>query len=352
MLKTIALASLLLFTLSGFAQADTGLIIHAAEIGVAKFHRKGNQVHAYGAKNVWRHNILPDGADSHTPQVRLEDDQSYSIIFSTLEELLKTSMDLSKKTGKLITAISINGHGLPGGMWYPQDADDLKSLGCYSWQNAANAPDQENYDQYYGAISKDDIMQIRQMSQSSAPMNYGCTTGLSGWKNVVAKLPGLQAVFSDKAVIHFVSCVVGLGRAGDNFTKGIAELVLGQTHGSVETSTAFGLGDWSMPEGMGFWDYQTDAQLERDNSIYPVNRKDREIMQKGTIRVAQKTGSAWGTSLFANVDFMFVGETPTARGVSALIAPEAFAPDLSVEEAPLRVRVPGTQSYVEKLTRN
>ena len=32
---------------------------------------------------------------------------------------------------------------------------------------------------------------------------------------------------------------------------------------------------------MGFWDFQNDAQLAHDNSIYPVTRKDREIMQKG-----------------------------------------------------------------------
>jgi hypothetical protein len=36
---------------------------------------------------------------------------------------------------------------------------------------------------------------------------------------------------------------------------------------------------------MGFWDYLTDAQLDYDNSRYPIDRCDANMKQKGNLRV-------------------------------------------------------------------
>ena len=108
----------------------------------------------------------------------------------------------------------------------------------------------------------------------------------------------------------------------------------------------FGLGDWSMPKGMGFWDYQSDAQLEHDNSIYPVDHKDAEIAQKGTIRMVTLGGSGasmnWSSQLLANQDFLplnfetGITGTPVAETVH----------EMSTRAVPSVIRVPGTQAHV------
>ena len=97
----------------------------------------------------------------------------------------------------------------------------------------------------------------------------------------VAKAAEFKSVLARDIQIHFLSCVVGLGSNGETFTRGIADLLLTAGGGGrVETSMNFGLGDWSMPEGMGFWDLQSDAQVDHDNSLYTKNHTDREIAQK------------------------------------------------------------------------
>jgi hypothetical protein len=170
-----------------------------------------------------------------------------------------------------------------------------------------------------------------------------CTTGAAEWRQGLAKNPEFKAVFSDDAQFHFLSCVVGLGSVGEQFTKDIASMVLGQK-GHVQTSMAFGLGDWSMPEGMGFWDYQSDAQVERDNSKYPVDHQDREIAQKGSIRMASFTNGAWSTGALANRDFMALGFEANLQAAHA--APSPLRSISPTGPIPSRVRVPGTNAYV------
>ena len=94
--------------------------------------------------------------------------------------------------------------------------------------------------------------------------------------------------FASDAQLHLFSCIVGLGWAGKRFTYNLAGILFSGENSRVEAAMNFGLGDWSMPAGMGFWDYLSVDQLNRDNSKYPVDRNDRELMQKGQIRFVTK----------------------------------------------------------------
>jgi hypothetical protein len=331
---------------SSLSFASTGLVIHTTEFGVGKFHRYDNQVHAYDHSSAWAPYVLPNGAAVTQPLIQKNADGSFTVFFSTLDDLIASVVQISDTEKRKVSVLNVHGHGLPGAMWFPKDQASISSFECSDWNDAANGSDQNNYSQYYSAVSVDEINQIKQMSDNPN-IQTGCTTGLKEWQAGVAKTPHFKDVFADDAQIHFLSCVVGLGKMGEQFTQGIASLLLPKAGGRVETSMDFGLGDFSMPEGMGFWDYQSDAQIEHDNSIYVVDHKDREIAQKGTIRMATFTKNQWDTTLLSNRDFMVLsfesGETqgtPVAKE-SSLSSSESFSASL-----PDRIRVPGTTSYV------
>ena len=339
LLTTFAAAACLV---SSVASAS-GLVIYGTEIGVGKFHRHDNKVHSYANNNAWKPFSLPDGASTTTPVVIDNADGSVSIFFSTLEELLQSSVDAAKKHGEKIQVLNINGHGLPGGMWFPKNTQMKNAAECKDWVKTANGDEAGNYDQYYSTRDKSDIMFYRQYS-NAAPVHFPCVTALPEWKDVVAGFPKIKDSFAEDVQVHFLSCIVGLGSIGENFTKAVAKLLLPSSKGRVETSFHFGLGDWSMPEGMGFWDFQNDAQLKHDNDVYPVNRKDREIMQKGNIRVASIDTSGTPTSgKIADVDFMFLDMNPTR--VELAVTPEAIP---TVKDAPKVLRIPGTRVYVRR----
>lgn len=324
------------------ANASNGLVIHTTEFGVGKFHRYDNQVHPYGAANAWTPYILPAGAATSQAVTVKNADGSYTVFFSTLDEMMTSVAQISQATGQKVSVLNVHGHGLPGAMWFPKDAATLNGWTCDDWRQAANGADVDNYNQYYGAVTVDEIMQIRQVS-NNPNVKMMCTTGANEWRAGVTKNPAFKAAFNDDAQIHFISCVVGLGTVGDAFTKEIASIVLPNSTGHVQTSMAFGLGDWSMPEGMGFWDYQSDAQVNQDNAKYPVNHKDREIAQQGSIRMASFTGGTWSTSILAQRDFMMLGFEATILGRRLTQEPQMFIPAGPV---PTRVRVPGTNAYV------
>lgn len=327
--------------LSPVAWAEDGLVVHTAEFGVGKFHRQDNKVHSYGADNNWAPYILPDNANTSVTMTRKNPDDSFTIFFSTLDDLISAVTALSRQEGKKVAILNVHGHGLPGAMWFPKDQATMNGVGCWDWTNAANGADQDNYNQYYSAVSVEDIRQIRQMS-NNPNVRMNCTVGLPEWRQGVAKAPQFPSVFTADAQIHFLSCVVGLGAAGDAFTKGVAALLL-PAGGRVYTSINFGLGDWSMPEGMGFWDMQSAEQVRRDNANYSANHRDSEIAQKGTIRVAAFTNNNWTSGLLADRDFMSLQAEPLAP---------TFAEELEVLGAedlaplPSAVRVPGTNVYV------
>ena len=326
--------SIFLCGINGYSSA--GLVIHASEFGVGKFHRYDNQQHPYRAASAWSPYILAANASSQNAWVQKNSDGSFAIFYSTLDELLATSVALATQQHLSISVLNVHGHGLPGAMWFPADAKTLQSSDCGDWRNAANGSDSANYDQYYSPVSVDEIKNIRQFSQIIGyPVD--CTTGLKEWQSGVTKAPQFKQVLASDAQIHFLSCVVGLGKAGENFTRGLAQLLLGPD-GRVVTSTNFGLGDWSMDNGMGFWDYLTDAQVDHDNSIYPVDRKDSEIAQKGTVRVATYRNGQWTTDLVAGQDFMHLGFQAKIRG---FVVPETKV--TSRHEIPETIRIPGTR---------
>lgn len=341
MLTLLALA--LSAAVSGKASASSGLVIHTAEFGVGKFHRADNRAHAYGANQAWSPYILPDGTPTDHAFVQKNTDGSFTIFFSTLEELVANVVQISHDQGQPVSVLNVHGHGLPGAMWFPKDQNDLNDWSCSDWKNAANGSDSDNYDQYYSPVSISEIRQIRDMSNTSG-LEMGCTVGLKEWQAAVAHAPEFKTVFAPDAQLHFLSCVVGLGTVGDQFTKGIAELILPGGKGRVETSTNFGLGDWSMPAGMGFWDYVTESQVNHDNSVYPVDHKDAEIAQKGTVRVAQFANSQWGTVLLGGRDVMSLAFETNLRG---MYRREPEMTSVSPSALPTRIRIPGTRAYTQ-----
>ncbi len=348
-MKIFLALSAFMACLSITAQAQTGLLINSAEVGVGKFHRMDSQIHPkeYASGNVWISSIMPADGGKTSPVIFSTGQNEISIQFTSLQQLLETVVQKSQETHQKIAVLNITGHGMPGGMWFPKDEQQRQSLECGSWSQAALAPDKANYDQYYGPIPKDAIMDVRQVSNMPAG-HYPCVTGAAEWKEIVAKIPNLKSYFTDDAVINFESCTVGLGSVGDAFTKTVAALVLGGSHSMVKSLTNFGLGDWSFGEGMGFWDYIDDAQLARDNASYPVHRSDREISQSGTIRVTFLKNGAWVSNLVADQKFMQIGYPTSVERIFSnkpRIVPEkrpAYSGPLNRIVAPYSILIPGT----------
>jgi len=330
----------LAFWVGSAALASQGLVIHTAEFGVGKFHRQDNQVHPHDASNAWSVYILGQGAATDKALIQNNADGSVTVFYQTLDELMSTVVQLAHDRKQSVSVLNVHGHGLPGAMWFPNDAATLNSSECAQWRSAASGSDQANYDQYYSPVSSSDIQQIRMIANFPGLALAGCTTGLKQWESAVSKLPEFKAVLASDAQIHFLSCVVGLGKAGQQFTEGIASLLFAAGSAArVEASMNFGLGDWSMPEGMGFWDMQSEDQVDKDGQIYAQNKRDRDIMQKGTIRVA--TAKATST-LLADQDFLKLGFSRFLTGTPvAEEAPEVSGP------IPTRVRIPGTTVYLD-----
>jgi hypothetical protein len=333
--------------------AEEGLIIHGAEIGVAKFHRQDNRVNPYADNSLWKNYILPDVPSVKTPMIKENADGSITIFYSHLEELLSSLVEVSKEKQKKVMVFNINAHGLPGAMWFPVDDEARASEACSDWVKAANGDDLANYNQYYSPVSKSEIMQLRVLSY--LPIYHApCTTGVKDWRRVADKMRDLKSAFASDAQIHFFSCVVGFGRAGEKLVSSIAPLLLSGEHSKLEAAMNFGLGDWSIPEGMGFWDFLNNDQLERDNKKYPVDRKDREMMQKGSIRMAESIGGKFRTGILHDLDFMFGGvDHYSLQKISEDKSRTKEIETISRVELlenirfPLRARIPGTETYVE-----
>lgn len=338
-MKFLFLILVLLSTQAFAKTAEDGIIINAAEYGIGKFHRKDNQVHQYEADNAWKVFVLADNAQTSTMQTIENENSTYTVYYTNLEELLIEVVALAKKTGKKVSVININAHGLPGGMWFPKDVKTRESMECASWRTAARGSDEDNYNQYYSTISKEEIADFTRLSQAGSIPSFNCLTGLNEWTAIVARVPEIKNVFTTDAQIHMHSCLVGLGTLGEKFTLGLAKLLFSKGTQQVQTSIKFGLGDWSMPEGMGFWTYMSDDQIERDNANYPINRKDREMAQKGDIRVAQMTETGMVKSgMIKNQDFMFMAlDTREVKKVKKL---GIFSKLL---EIPRTIRIPGTK---------
>jgi hypothetical protein len=331
--------SLLILILCSTRANATGLVIHAAEIGIAKFHRYDNSIHPYSKNNLWVPYTLPSAAGNKTPLVVQNPDKSISIFFSNLEELIRKVVELSTLQKEKVSVLNISAHGLPGGMWFPSNRFEQSSLACLDWSDVALGSDQDNYDKYYSAIPKADILNIRQYSQSWGGAE--CTTGLDEWTTVLNRVVTFKTSLAPDFTINFFSCVVGLGPLGAYFMNGLGKLLTNSTTAQIKALLNFGLGDWSMPEGMGFWDYQNDTQLNHDNAIYPINRKDREIMQKGEVRVssASATGT-WNSKIVSGESFL---------NFNLMLKPTSIRSGYEVfqvnPQRPARVRIVGTSVY-------
>lgn len=332
----------LLISASAFAQ---DLVINGAEFGIGKFHRKDNKVHPYEDDNAWKPFILPEGITAEKLYVQKNSESNYTIFFTNLEEFLAKIVELSERTGKKVAMINLNAHGLPGGMWFPYDAKIKASIECWSWQSAADNSDDANYDQYYSESTKEELLAFEEMSNGPRIPSFSCLTGLPQWTMVVDRVPAIKTVFTDGAQIHMLSCLVGLGTLGDAYTKGIAKLLFGNPVAQqVQTSIKLGLGDWSMGDGMSFWGFESDAQLERDNEIYPVNRRDADIAQRGNIRVAQVENTEVKSGLIVDQEYMLL--THDARPVTFVSEKAAPAPKSKASKGPLSVRIPGTKTFI------
>jgi hypothetical protein len=343
----LGILALSLAPVSAFA-APNGLIINAAEYGIGKFHRYDNKLHTYGSNNVWKNYVLPDSATTIRTTGQKNADGSFTIFFSSAEEMLQAAIQISRQENRPISIVNLEAHGMPGGMWYPIDAATRASAACREWVSAAQGADAGNYQQYYSATPKDEILQFRQYAAQATHSPQPCTSGLTEWTTILRRNPEFIQRLATDAEFHFISCIVGLGLTGDNFSKGLAQVLFNGRQGRVTTSVYYGLGDWSMPEGMGFWDYQNDQQLARDNQIYPRDRNDREIMQKGQLRVAGVAQGRVGSQVFSGVQFQYVNEAFNPNEFSKDQIAESNEPEAKAK-APLssHIRIPGTSQFVD-----
>jgi hypothetical protein len=326
--------------------AHAGITIHAAEMGIGKFHRMDNKAHAYAPNNLWRNYVLPAGVNEKQQQIYQNSDGSYTIFFTNLEEMFAGVVQISQKTGQKVSILNLEAHGLPGGMWYPQTAAQRDSSTCASWRDAAYGNDQANYEQYYSAVSKSEIMEFRSYANSSFHFPQPCVAGAKEWAQSSKKVAGFLDSFAPAAEMHFISCIVGLGKTGDAFTQSVAKSLFSARGGKVMTSLYFGLGDYSIPEGMGFWDYVNDAQLDRDNAIYVKNKTDRDIALKGSIRVANAIGAQSTSSVFDQL--MFVNTDRPYNNAGIEFASDSVENFTTVDSStmPAVLRIPGTQAYI------
>lgn len=159
--------TLLLLFLVGTAFGE-GLTVHGVEIVVAKFHREDNRNHPYEETNTWKPYILPNNVKGDEPLVVKNKDNSYSIFFSTLDDLLKKVIEVSEKEKQKITQFNIEAHGIPGAMWFPKDQDELESVSCQDWKRVADASDDTSYDMYYSPISKSEVMYYHSLGDQQA----------------------------------------------------------------------------------------------------------------------------------------------------------------------------------------
>ncbi len=288
--------------------ADKGLVIDAVDVVMARFHRYDNKVHPYGRNDFWR-DFVAIGGDPGWAETRRNPDGTLTIEFSNLEDLLGALVRASRKENAKIAVLNINAHGLPGGNIFPRDEEAMDGDACQGWMQIAQSSDLAAYREYYSPVDKGDIEDFRMASAQAHPY-FECLSGAGAWKEAARRVKGLSSVFAPGAQVHFDSCLTGLGKAGEVLVQTVAQVLFPDGGGNVVAAADYGLSDGSMANGMGFWDYQNDAQLERFNEIYPRRRQDSEFAQPGTIRVAVYRDGAWTSVLLGGLRVMPAGDSP------------------------------------------
>ena len=273
--------------------AERLLVVDAVDTVMGNFHRYDNRRHPYGPGNYWA-DFIGAGYGPGSAFARQDADGAVTIEFSSLEDLLRTLVKVAAKEHAQVAVLNINSHGHPGGSWFPPDEEAMNADECQAWMQTAQSSDAVSYGLYYSDLYKGDIKSMRRASARANPY-FDCATGAGDWRRVASRIKGINSVFAPGAQIHFDSCLTGLGKAGEGFVKAVAEALFPHGGGNVAASMDYGLTDWSMPKGMGFWDYQNDAQLSQFNRLYPRDRRDSEFAQAGSVRVASYQNGAWTT---------------------------------------------------------
>ena len=284
------------------------LVVDAVDTVMGNFHRYDNRRHPYGPGNYWA-DFIGTGYGPGSAFARQDADGVVTIEFSDLEDLLRTLVKVAAKEHAQVAVLNISSHGHPGGSWFPPDEEAMNGGACQAWMQTAQSPDAVSYRLYYSDLYKGDIESMRRVSARANPY-FDCATGADDWRRVASRIKGIYSVFAPGAQIHFDSCLTGLGKAGEGFVKAVAETLFPHGGGNVVASMDYGLTDWSMPKGMGFWDYQNDAQLARFDKLYPKDRQDSEFAQTGSVRVASYQNGAWTTFVVGGLSVMPIDATP------------------------------------------
>jgi hypothetical protein len=286
--------------------ATTGqaLIVHAVEFSIAKAHRADNKVHPYGPSHAFTPFILPDGMEPGDARSVKNPDGSVSVFFATIEDMLSEVTRVSHESGQQISVLNIHTHGVPGANAVPQDRTMLESADCETFKKPYAATDEKVLEDAYTAGVVFSAVTFLKAAAFMPDLALPCSSGLEQWKAAVSHVPEFPSVFADQPQVHFMSCLSGRGLAGEKFATGIGDVLFPKGDGTVMTSIKFGVGDWSTPEGMGFWDPETAFQLEADGDTLKETRKVATIAQPGEIRVSKYDGQFWNTSLLEGRKFM------------------------------------------------
>ena len=221
---------------SSAAIGSTGLVIHAAEFWGRQIppNRQQEASLRYFERLVPLHFARRCRYESaHHPSER--DGGSISIFYSTLDDLLSSAEQVVDQLQQPISVLNVHAHGAPGLTGFPATETVLQSDACKGWRALAFGDDEESYEKYYDAVPMSVVESTRK--RAALPLSdptRGCSTGLPEWRSEVPQFPDFKAAFTADTQIHFLSCSVGLGEAGKEFTEGIAELLLppGQNDGS------------------------------------------------------------------------------------------------------------------------
>lgn len=256
----------------------------AEDISAAKFHREDHRLHPYSPDHAWRPFVPSEQGEIVAPLVEDKGGDTL-IVFSSLQELFRTMKEVAQKKEKKIDLLVINAHGVPGGLWFPRDAAERDGEGCKDWMELALASDEANHREVYGGMTEEEILETREKA-NIVTSGVPCVQGSEAW-SALWREQGLPREISQDFGIILDSCTVGLGRAGESFATGIARGVLGE-NGYLQSLLSYGLADHSLPEGVGFWDFENGENLSRDNLLYATSRRGRDIAQPGSVRVTRK----------------------------------------------------------------
>ena len=302
-MRTIFLFALA-FALGAQAQAEPDLSVHVSDFDIGKFHRESHRRHPYGKGNVWTNFVLPPDADGTSPVLVTNDDGSRSLFASNLEDVFENLIRLSAETGRKVGTLDLVAHGFPGAISFAADRRAFASGDCEAARKLIAGPDEASYRKYYAGTS---LAAHERMLKSSTFANgrIACGSTAVDFKKTASRLTVVQAVFSERARIRILGCNVGRGSVGTLFVSEVAKaLLIPGTDASVTAIRHYGLIDWSIPEGEGFWDVIGESQASRDEQTYPKDEMDSRYMKRGSIAVARFRAGKWRVAVTSDLSIL------------------------------------------------